>query len=77
MWDEPLVTQSNTWRLFSESTMCKNAIYCKSISHNAKQATGFRTWLPSKVGDAPLQTDTHVAISEKQIQKSIFPDIDI
>ena len=36
-----------------------------------------RTWLPSKVGNAPLQTDTHVAISEKQIQKSIFPDIDI
>ena len=35
-----------------------------------------RTRPSSKVGNAPLQTDTHVAISEKTNPKSIFQDID-
>ena len=36
-----------------------------------------RTRPSSKLGNVQLQTDTHVAVSEKQIQKSISPDIDI
>ena len=60
--------------------MCKNAIYWKSISHDAKQATGFRldTNMAALEGrKCSAATDTHVAISEKQFQKSIFPDIEI